>query len=113
MEDPVQNLEDEILDLVASSCKLDRALLVREAQFTNLGLASLDIVEMVFALEEKYDISIPFNANATARGDAAGGIADVDFTTVGGMLAEALRLIEESRAKAELAESRKLSATAS
>ena len=34
-----------------------------ESRLEAIGVESLDIIEIVFALEEKYKIAIPFNAN--------------------------------------------------
>ena len=31
-----------------------------------IGVESLDIIEIIFALEKKYDVAIPFNANESA-----------------------------------------------
>jgi len=52
-----------------------------------LGLDSLGLVETVFALEERFGVSIPFNAN-TDPGDR-----DFDLRTVAGIVAglEALK----------------------
>ncbi|WP_313536350.1 acyl carrier protein [Sphingomonas sp.] len=35
----------------------------RETQISPLGIDSLDFVDLMFMIEEKYDISIEFNAN--------------------------------------------------
>ena len=44
----------------------------------DLGVESLDLIEIIFALEEKFDISIPYNANETA-------ITDSGNSTQGGL----------------------------
>jgi acyl carrier protein len=43
-----------------------------------IGVESLDIIEIVFALEEKYKIAIPFNANDSAQlaFDTVGQVAE-------------------------------------
>jgi len=38
-------------------------------KLTDLGVESLDVIEMVMELEEKFDIHIPFNANDTEMKD--------------------------------------------
>ena len=38
-------------------------------KLTELGIESLDVIEMVMELEEKFDIHIPFNANDTEMKD--------------------------------------------
>ncbi len=38
-------------------------------KLTELGVESLDVIELVMELEEKFDIHIPFNANDTEMKD--------------------------------------------
>ena len=38
-------------------------------KLTDLGVESLDVIEMIMELEEKFDIHIPFNANDTEMKD--------------------------------------------
>jgi len=49
-----------------------------DTKLTDIGIESLDVIEIVFALEEKFDISIPFNANdsATEAFATVGQVAD-------------------------------------
>lgn len=55
-------LEDELLDLVAEEALIDRAKLVREATLEDVGLDSVDVVSIVFAIEEKYGAAIAEDA---------------------------------------------------
>lgn len=55
-------LEDELLDLVAQEALIDRAKLVREATLEDVGLDSVDVVSIVFAIEEKYGAEIAEDA---------------------------------------------------
>jgi acyl carrier protein len=87
--------EDELLDLIAQTTKLDRSKFVREAPLTSLGIESLDVVEVIFALEEKYDIEIPFNANS--RNDALTGAV---FSTVGDIVDQVQALVQKRAAAA-------------
>ena len=59
---------DVILDIVAQVSLVDRASLVLDAKVADLGITSLDMVEIIFALEEKFGIELPFNANTSAEG---------------------------------------------
>src|ERR1700749_1832259 len=61
----MSQLTDEILDIVAQKAMVDRAKLSLDAKLTDLQISSLDVVEIVFALEDKFQIQIPFNANST------------------------------------------------
>jgi acyl carrier protein len=57
-------MTDEILDIIAAKAMVDRGKLALEAKLSDLNISSLDVVEIVFALEDKYKINLPFNANA-------------------------------------------------
>jgi acyl carrier protein len=50
--------EAELLDLIAEEAIIDRATLVREATLADLGISSLDVISMLFELEEKYGVVI-------------------------------------------------------
>ena len=68
---------DDILDIVAEKAMVDRAKLVPEAKLSDLNISSLDMVEIVFALEDKLGIEMPFNANTNAQ----------EFQTLGDVIA--------------------------
>lgn len=58
------SLDDELLDLIAEEALIDRAKLAREATLESIGLDSVDMVSVVFAVEEKYHIEIAEDAFA-------------------------------------------------
>lgn len=58
-----QTQVDEIMDIVAQKALLDRSLLRPDVLLADLNVSSLDMVEVVFALEDKFGITLPFNAN--------------------------------------------------
>ncbi len=68
---------DEILDIIAQKALIDRSKLSPELKLADLNVSSLDMVEVIFALEDKYSIQLPFNANTSAS----------DFNTVGDVIA--------------------------
>ncbi len=70
---------DEILDIVAAKAMVDRSLLKPEAKLADLNISSLDMVEVIFALEDKLGIEMPFNANTNAQ----------EFQTLGDVIAAA------------------------
>ena len=67
---------DEILDIVAQKALIDRSKLTRDAKLADLNVSSLDMVEVMFALEDKFGIELPFNANTNAN----------EFETVGDVI---------------------------
>ena len=65
---------DEVRSIISKQLKIPIECLTRETRLQDLGVESLDFVEIVFALEEKFDISIPYNANeaaAVGKGESA------------------------------------------
>jgi len=57
---------DEILDIVAQKAVIDRSKLTPDVKLTDLNVSSLDMVEVIFALEDRFGIQLPFNANTSA-----------------------------------------------
>jgi acyl carrier protein len=55
-------------------------------KLTDLGIESIDALEMIFDLEEKFGIQIPHNANSAAT----------DFATVGDVVKAIEKLLAES-----------------
>ncbi len=59
----MSNLEERVKAIVVEQLSVSAADVTLEASFIDdLGADSLDIVELVMALEEEYDIEIPDNA---------------------------------------------------
>jgi acyl carrier protein len=46
---------------------LDASEVRPEATLADLGIDSLGLVETVFAIEEAFDVQVPFNANEPSR----------------------------------------------
>ncbi len=88
-----QELKDEILDIIAAKGMVARDSLAMEAKLSDLNISSLDVVEIVFALEDKFDIQIPFNANASAVSDN-GATAQPEFSRVGDVVAAVEQLVK-------------------
>jgi len=78
---------DEILDIVAQKAMIDRSKLTPDAKLTDLNVSSLDMVEVVFALEDKFGIQLPFNANTSAG----------DMQTVGDVIAMVEKQLGEKK----------------
>ncbi len=70
----------EVLEIIAKQAKVEPAQVTVETDLAEIGLESLDTIELIFALEEKFNIEIPYNANdASAAGmefDTAGEVVD-------------------------------------
>jgi len=69
------SLDDELLDLIAAESLVDRARLTRQATLADIGLDSVDVISIVFAVEEKYGVEIADNAFAETTD--LGGFLDI------------------------------------
>lgn len=50
--------EAQLLDMIAEEAIIDRATLKREATLGDLGISSLDVITLLFELEEKFGVVI-------------------------------------------------------
>lgn len=57
----------EIVDVIAASLKRDPGTLEMDVPLEALDVDSIDVVEIVFSVEEKFGIEIPFNANSASN----------------------------------------------
>lgn len=79
-------IEEAVIAILARQLLLAPSEIAADAQVDDLGLDSLGKVEAIFALEERFDISVPFNANEPDQ-------PDFDFASVPSIVAGIERLI--------------------
>jgi acyl carrier protein len=91
---------DDVRSIIAKSLNIPLEKLTPDARLDELGAESLDVIEIVFELEEKFDISIPLNANDATRltsSDTANSEPankDIPFATVGDVANMVEKLVE-------------------
>jgi len=56
-------IETRVIGIIAAQALLDPAEIAPDALLDSLGLDSLGLVEAIFAIEESFGITVPFNAN--------------------------------------------------
>lgn len=81
MSDP---RSDEILDIVAKETGVDRACLTPDAVLSDLEIPSLDLVQTIFAIEERFKVDIPVVSESTGA----------EFQTVGDLVRHVLATLE-------------------
>lgn len=86
-----QDVRDKVIAIIAEQAVLDVADVTPASTLESLGIDSLGLVESIFAIEEAFDISVPFNANEPAK-------SDFDISSVAAIIAavEALIAAEKS-----------------
>jgi len=63
------SIRDKVMQIIAEMALLEIKDVREESTLESLGIDSLGLVESIFAIEEEFDISIPFNANDPSEGD--------------------------------------------
>lgn len=82
--------QKRVIAIIAEQAVLDPADVTPDSTLESLGIDSLGLVESIFAIEEEFDINVPFNANNPAE-------SDFDISTV----ASIVKGIERLRAEQE------------
>lgn len=59
----------KIIEIIAEQAVLEPSDVSDEQSLEDLGIDSLGLVECIFAIEETFDISVPFNANEPTQSD--------------------------------------------
>lgn len=62
------DIKSEVIRIIAEQALLDVSDVSPDQTLDDLGIDSLGIVESIFAIEESFDIQVPFNANVPDRG---------------------------------------------
>ena len=84
-------IEAAVIAVLAQQLLLPVAEVAPDARVDDLGLDSLGKVEAIFALEERFDIAVPFNANNPDQ-------PDFDFSSVPAIADGILRLVAQKPA---------------
>lgn len=65
----MDTVEQKIIEIIAEQAVLEPSDVNLTDTLEDLGVDSLGLVECIFAIEESFDISIPFNANEPDESD--------------------------------------------
>lgn len=79
---------DRIIAIIAEQAMLEPEQIKPELSPQDVGIDSLGLVESIFAIEEEFDISIPFNANEPDK-------SEFDISTMGSIIAAVEKLVAE------------------
>jgi acyl carrier protein len=82
------SIRDRVIGIISEQAVLDPSDVTMDSTLEDLGIDSLGLVESIFAIEEEFDISVPFNANEPAA-------SDFDISSVASIIAGIERLVKE------------------
>lgn len=80
------SVKDRVIGIIAEQAMVDASEITTETAFEDLGLDSLAMVEVVFGIEETFDVSVPYNANEPSE-------SDFDLSSVGAVVSAVERLL--------------------
>ncbi len=86
-----QSVKDRVIGIIAEQAMLDRSDITMDASPQDLGIDSLGLVESIFAIEEEFDIQVPFNANEPEK-------SAFDITSVGTIVGAIEALVASQKA---------------
>lgn len=59
----------KVIEIIAEQAMIEPSDVTMESTLEDLGIDSLGLVESIFAIEEAFDIQVPFNANEPDKSD--------------------------------------------
>lgn len=80
----------DVMALIAQKVRVERPNLHLSDKLEELGIESIDAVELIFDIEEKFNIQVPYNANNPRT----------EFDTVGDVVRAVEELVSGKKAPA-------------
>ena len=84
----MSSIQDRVIKIIAEQAVLEPSDVTLDSTLEDLGIDSVGLVETIFAVEEAFDISVPFNANEPSK-------SDFDISSVRSIVAGIERLIAD------------------
>ena len=63
------SIQERVIAIITEQAVLEPSDVSLDSTLEDLGIDSLGLVESIFAIEEEFDISVPFNANEPTASD--------------------------------------------
>ena len=84
------DVKDKVVEIIAEQAVLEKSDVSMDNTLEDLGIDSLGLVESIFAIEEEFDIQVPFNANEPQN-------SPFDISSVETIIAAVKTLVAEQR----------------
>ena len=82
------SIKDRVIKIIAEQAVLEVEDVTEDSTLESLGIDSLGLVESIFAIEEEFDISVPFNANDPSE-------SEFDIGSVSSIIVGIEKLVKE------------------
>ena len=86
-----ESVKDRVIRIIAEQAVLEPSDVSLDQTLDDLGIDSLGLVESIFAIEEAFDIQVPFNANEPDK-------SEFDISSVAAIVAAVERLVADQKA---------------
>ena len=86
------SVKETVIEILAEKALLETKDVYDNSSLESLGIDSLALVEVIFSLEESFDITIPFNANDP-------GSSNFDISSVSSVVSAVESIIKSSTSK--------------
>jgi acyl carrier protein len=84
------SVRDKVIAIIAEQAVLEPGDVTMDATLQDLRIDSLGLVESIFAIEEAFDIAVPFNANAPEE-------SEFDISSVAAIIGAVESLLAEQK----------------
>ena len=82
------SIQKQVIDIIAAQALLEPSDVALNNSLEDLGIDSLALVESIFAIEEAFDITVPFNANDPSD-------SDFDISSVSTIITAVEKLVKD------------------
>jgi acyl carrier protein len=86
-----ESVKDRVIRIIAEQAVLEPSDVSMDQTLDDLGIDSLGLVESIFAIEEAFDIQVPFNANEPEK-------SEFDISSVAAIVAAVEKLVADQKA---------------
>ena len=83
-------IKERVTAIIAEQALLEPSDIAPDQSLEDLGIDSMGLVEAIFAIEEEFDIEVPFNANEPDK-------SDFDISSVAAVTDAVVRLVLDQK----------------
>ena len=83
------DVSSRVIRIIAEQAMLEPSDVTMDSTLEDLGIDSLALVESIFAIEQEFDVTVPFNANEPNAGD-------FDISSVAAIVAAVERIVADA-----------------
>ena len=87
-KDMTDTITTRVIEIIAEQAVLEPGDVSLDQTLEDLGIDSLGLVESIFAIEEAFDVSVPFNANDPSE-------SEFDISSVSAIVAAVKTLVTQ------------------